>query len=173
MTPFIPKGDVAEWRLVYDQLVVLKTDDVISTEEIEGALGRPLGKNRSPVYRAAKELQRVNRHALATVRGVGYRVARADEHFGLAMERSDRARGQLKRGLEIVDATDVSKLPSDQAARLESLANLMARGFEFMKILALQVDAQTHMIETVKTEGKDTSERVAALEETLKKHGLG
>lgn len=172
MTPFVPKGAVAEWRLVYDVLKVLKPDDVISTEEIEGALGRPLGKNRSPVYRAAKELQQVNRRALATVRGVGYRVAEPTEHFGLAMERSDRARVQLKKGIAIADATDLSLLPNDQAERLEALANLMTRGFEFMKILAIQVDAQTNLIESVKSEGKDTSERVSALEASLRKRGL-
>lgn len=172
MTPFVPKGAVAEWRMVYDVLKELHPDDVISTEEIEGALGRPLGKNRSPVYRAAKELQQVNRRSLATVRGIGYRVARADEHFGLALERSDRAQGQLKRGIAIADATDTSLLPSEQAERLEALANLMTRGFEFMKILALQVDAQTNMIESVKSEGQDTSERVDALEETLRRRGL-
>jgi hypothetical protein len=172
MTPFVPKGAVAEWRVVYDAIKSLPPDTVVTNEQVEEALGRPLGKNRSPIYRAGQELQRVNHRTLATVRGVGYRIAQPEEHFGLVMERSDRARGQIKRGIAIADATDISKLPKDQAERLEALANLMTRGFEFMRILAVQVDAQTMQIESVKSEGKDTSDRVTALEESLRKRGI-
>lgn len=172
MTPFTPKGDVAEWRLVYDEITKLKSDEIITVEQLEKILGRSLEKNRSPVYRAIKELQRNQQRTLVTVRGTGYRVAKADEHFGLVLAYSDRARSDLKRGVAIADATDRSLLKGDAAERLDAVANLATRAVEFLGIMAKQVDQHTKLIEAVKTEGKDTSERVAALEETLQRHGL-
>lgn len=172
MTPFQPKGDVAEWRLIYNALKVLEFDEIITTKQIEEILGRPLAKNRSPIYRAVKELQSNNKRTLTTVRGVGYRIARAEEAFGLVMAHSERARSQLRRGVTIADTTDTALLHGDQAQRLESVANLATRAVEFLGIMAKQVDEHSRLIEAVKSEGADTSERVAALEDTLKRHGL-
>jgi hypothetical protein len=170
--PFTPKGDVAEWRLVYDKISGLQPDEIVTVEELEEVLGRPLEKNRSPIYRAVKEMQRHQSRTLAPVRGVGYRVARADEHLGLALASSDRARNALKRGVAIADSTDRSLLKGDAAQRLDAVAQLATRAVEFLGVMAKQVDEHAKQIEAVKSEGKDTTNRVAALEETLKRHGL-
>lgn len=172
VTPFQPKGSVAEWRLIYDEISTMKSDDVVTIERLEEILGRTLEKNRTPIYRATKELQRNQQHTLVTVRGVGYRVSRADEHFGLVLAYSDRARSDLKRGVAIADSTDRNLLKGDAAQRLDAIAHLASRTVEFLGVMSKQVDEQAKRIESVKAEGKDTSERVAALEDTLKKHGL-
>jgi Holliday junction resolvasome RuvABC DNA-binding subunit len=162
--PFTPKGDVAEWRMVYDKMKVLRPDEVMTTGQIEEALGRPLGQNRSPVYRAIKEMERNHQRTLATVRGVGYRVALASEHFGLVIHHSDRARTQLRRGVERADSADRSVLRADQAQQLDAIADLTVRAVEFLGHMAKRVDSHAKMIEDVKQKNEELDERVAALE---------
>lgn len=168
MTPFTPKGDVAEWRMVYDRMRELRQDEMLSIEEIEEILGRPLGQNRSPVYRAIKEMERSHQRTLATVRGVGYRVALPGEHFGLVIHHSDRARTQLKRGVERADSADRSGLGTAQAQQLDAIADLTVRAVEFLGHMAKRVDSHAQMIEDVKQTSDELSDRVAALEEKVK-----
>lgn len=172
MTPFKPKGDVAEWRLVYDHLKGLDHGTVIPTAEIEEILDRPLGQNRSPVYRAIRELEENNSRTVSTVRGVGYRIAAADEHLGLGLSHSGRARRQLRRGLQRAESADRRDLAPSAAARLEAFEATTSRLVEFLGRMSKAVDQQGEKIQDLEKDTQETSERVKAVEEALRRHGL-
>jgi hypothetical protein len=179
MTPFQPKGDVAEWRLLYDELKGKPPGHIITLERIEEILGRSVADNRLPVYRATKELENVDRRTLATVRGVGYRVAAADEHLGLALNHSGRARRQLQRGIKRSAATNRSEITPDMAARLESFEYTAGRLVEFASHMARAIDKHSEELKELREEGqaiKGTNEemnaRVRAVEEALRRQGF-
>lgn len=172
MTPFEPKGDVAEWRLVYDHLKDLERGSVVTIESIEELLGRPLGQNRSPVYRAIRELEENNSRTIATVRGIGYRIADPNEHLGLGLSHSGRARRQLRRGLQRAESADRGGLAPAAAARLEAFEATTSRLVEFLGRMSKAVDQQGERIENLAQDTQETSERVKAVEEALRRHGL-
>jgi hypothetical protein len=158
--------------MIFDEVVTLKPDEVITNERLEEVLGRPLGQNRSPVYRAIKELERNHRRTLATVRGTGYRVVHPEEHLGLALSHSSRARTELKRGIERVEAADRGNLEPSVAARLEAFEATTSRLVEFLGRMAVAVDDQARILAEVKQTAEGTDERVQAVEAALKRHGL-
>lgn len=172
MTPFQPKGAVAEWRLLYDEVAKLRPDEVFTIEQAEEALGRPLGQNRSPVYRATLELERNHRRTLATVRGVGYRVALPSEHLGLGLAHSDRARTAMKRGVERAEAADRKGLTPSQARRLEEFEAHASRVVQFLGRMSAVIDEHSEQLADIKVTSEDTNQRVASLEEALKRHGM-
>lgn len=172
MTPFEPKGDVAEWRVVYDRLKELRPGDTITTEDLEELLGRPLGQNRSPVYRATRELETNNSRTIATVRGTGYRIVEPSEHLGLGLSHSSRARRQLRRGLQRSESADRRGLTPTVAARLEAFEATTSRLVEFLGHMSKTVDQQGEEIRDLKKDNQATSARVEAVEEALRRHGL-
>jgi hypothetical protein len=172
MTPFEPKGDVAEWRLVYDIIRKRDPDEPVTIEELEEALSRPLGQNRSPVYRAIRELEENDSRTLSTVRGVGYRVALASEHLGLALNHSSRSRRQMRRGIQRSESADRRALDPSQAARMEAFEAHASRVVEFLSHMSRKVDQHGSRLENLEGAKEETSGRIEAVEEALKRHGL-
>lgn len=170
--PFEPKGDVAEWRLIYDEVRGLAVDEVLLLERLEEVLGRPVERNRTPVYRAIRELERNHHRTLATIRGVGYRVAKPDEHLGLGLAHSSRARSELRRGLERSESADRSKLDPSVTSRLEAFESTTSRLVEFLGHMSKTVDQHASQIAEVRRDSQGTADRVEAVERALREHGM-
>ena len=109
--PFEPKGDVPEWRLIYDKLMSrAEYGETITYEQLDDVLGRPFMKNRTPIYRATKQLEMERNRHLVAVPNIGYRVIEAREHIAVATSRRARAGRQIRRGVEVLQATEISRL---------------------------------------------------------------
>jgi hypothetical protein len=131
LVPFQPKGEVPEWRLIYDELVKLDVGDEITYERCARILGRSFGPhdNRGPLYRAEKELLVAEQRALEPVRGHGKRVVPAVEQRRLARNRQRFALRQVRRGRALVENVRVGDLtPTD--ARFFELHAMSLAGLE-------------------------------------------
>lgn len=129
ISPFKPKGDRAEWRLIYDKLLAhADYGDVISYAELSEVLDRDFRENRGPMYDARDHLARTRRRWVEVVHGVGYRVIRADEHVVSAIARVVRAERQFGKGTTIIDGTDLSRLTPAGLADYDRVA-LQVHGF--------------------------------------------
>ena len=142
---FTPKAGVAQWRMIYDHLVTIDFDAVVTNVELAEVVGLNF---RGPLQRATRELERHNRRTLLSVRGVGYRVAQANEHAGIGKTREGRARRQVKRGRETVVNTDLARLTAEEMkhhmrveARLSAMESLMSQSARSTKSLAEQLQA--------------------------------
>jgi len=72
---FKPKGDVAEWQMVYDDLLVTaEFGQVITYEQLDEALGRRFLDSRSPIYKARTHLGEMRSRWLESVPSEGYRA---------------------------------------------------------------------------------------------------
>ena len=77
-TPFQPKGAVPEWRLIYDNLLLTADfGDIVSFENLDRALGRSFRRNRSPIYRARREMAEMRSRWIEAVPRIGYQVIEA------------------------------------------------------------------------------------------------
>lgn len=86
--------------------------------ELQNGLNIEVTRQRisQAVQQANKTLLREKSRYLASVRGVGYRMIRADEHVSKALERKTKAEQQIKAGLDILRNTRTDELDEAQRA---------------------------------------------------------
>lgn len=127
LTAFHPKGDVPEWRIIYDRLLTnADFGDLISYAALSHALGREFRRNRTPLYRARTELGSLRHRWLEAVPGRGYRVIEAREHLMVAAGHKRRARRQLTLMKRVADVTDLSRLTADELATYDQQTRINA-----------------------------------------------
>ena len=81
---------------------VISYDDLSDVLSVGSTKQFGLKDVQSVVNRAGSIIGRVHKRTFHNVRGVGYRVAKAEEHLGISEERRSKASRQLKRGFEIM-----------------------------------------------------------------------
>lgn len=121
MMAFKPKGELPEWRLIYDKLLQhADFGDVITYEMLEQVLGRPFEENRSPFYRAREEMGSQRLRWAESVPGEGYRVIQPNEHMHAAQARKRRAQRQLRAMVKIGEVTDLTRLTPEELMQFDS-----------------------------------------------------
>lgn len=118
MTRFQPKGDQAEWRLIYDNLLThAKPGDLITYEMLDDVLDREFRTNRVPLYRARDELGRERQRWLDAEAGKGYRVIQANEHIRVAGKHKRKAQRQLGTMVKVGEVTNLAELTPEELFR--------------------------------------------------------
>ncbi len=150
--PFQPKGDLPEWRLIYDRLLEhADYGDVITYAELDEVLGREFEDNRSPLYRAREQLGVARSRWIEPVPRVGYRVIEPREHIIVAQNKKRRARTQLRGMVRVAEFTDLSRLSPSDLATFDS----QARVNTMLYMVAVHHEKRLNRIESVlRDEGK-------------------
>lgn len=124
----------AEWRVVFDLVDALQPGEVITHEILLDALETD---DRAKVYRAVqramRELWSSRSRSLGVVKGVGYRVLRAEEHELQANGYRRQARRRQGNAVAVIDATDLSALTSTQREwmiKVQAGMHLIARAMD-------------------------------------------
>ena len=124
---FKPKGEVPEWRLIYDRLLEgAEFGDLISYPELDEALGRDFIVNRSPLYRARTELGSQRRRWLVAVPRAGYRVIEAREHLSVSEGHKRRAKRQMRQMMTVTNVTDLERLNPEELQKFDAQTRLNA-----------------------------------------------
>lgn len=145
-TPFQPKGDVAEWRMVYDHARTLQPGDLITYTELAAILGRDEvdpDKMRGPVRRAKKELRKRDRRTFVCVHTEGYRIAHPTEHADLAQLHGRKADRQIDEAIAESGAADRNLLTPEQAAQIDAIEMTNRR----IKDAVKQINRRTEKID--------------------------
>jgi len=114
---FQPRGEFAEWKMLYQAFHGKAYGSVITYEEIADVLGRPIDghNNRHCLYRFDQELQRRNHKALQNVQGVGYRVLRPEKVTPTTMDaRTKRVQRQLVKAKRALGSVPLWELTEEQ-----------------------------------------------------------
>lgn len=173
---FRPRGERAEWRMLYDEFRKHSPGQVITYQQLSQVLGRDIRASRAPVQRAMKELENADHRTLICERGTGYRIAAATEHEHLARVHSRRSRRQLGKAVAKARSADRGELTPEQARRLD---DLQAHLSEHAGMLA-RLDKRDQQREAeLKALRRDTSTDIAAIDdkvtrltELLNRHGI-
>lgn len=132
MPPFDPIGDKARWRIIYDLLVPLQVDDVLTYERIAKELDLDPEEDRHKVQmavrRAAKEYETTNSRVLEVVPNLGYRVVHSEEHLQVARKYQKRSTRALERGQSKVVNVDFNGMDPEVRKAFEATA----QGFNLM-----------------------------------------
>lgn len=174
--PFEPKGEQAEWRMIYDELLKLEIGDVITYSELDEILDRDFLGDRAPFYRATREVERTLSRTFAPVRGKGYRMVEPDEHVDLVVDRLARSRRQVRRGREVADSTDLARIKDPEARnRIRELRLLTRRHETMLRQQNLRLDRHEQMLKEARqshVELEQKIEKVDKVIDTLKRHGI-
>lgn len=173
---FEVKGDQAEWRMIYARTLALAVDDVIKYTELDEILDRDFRQNRSPIYRVIAELEKSNARTLAIVRGVGYRVAAASEHEGLARAHHQRSRRQMKKAVNKAASADRSALTPDERQRIDKVEMSLRQHAQMIRRLEMRDEQRAAEIKNLRRQTNadvaELADRVDRLTELLERHGV-
>jgi hypothetical protein len=131
---FQPLGEQARWRTIYDLLVKLGVDEVVTYERLAAELGLNAESDRAAVQMAARraiqELLKEEKRTCEPVRNVGYRVVEPKKHLDLARGRNKRARVQMRAGYDVATHVDLNAVEPEVRAALEVIAQGFAQQME-------------------------------------------
>lgn len=171
MSRFEALGREARWRTIYDLLKPMSVGDILTYDRMAEALELPAAADRNivraPLYRAAKEFEEVNKHALEAVPNVGYRVVEAAEHLTLAQRQQKRAGRALKRGHSKVVNVDFNGVAPEVRKGFEVVAQAFSLQMDFNR----RFDVRQKRLEAVVRETGQRTDRneaeIAELKERL------
>lgn len=173
MSPFIPAGDRARWRLVYDLLTEADVGDTVTYEAMGDALGLDPDKQRHliqmAVRRAAREYLTVNLRALAPVPNVGYRVVEPSRQIEIAGQYQVKARRSIRRGKEQVTYVDLSGLDEATRQMFETMAWKFGQQDEAIRRLDVRQKRMQRQVEAAMSAQEHTQEELAELRSRLEK----
>ncbi|MEV7008235.1 hypothetical protein [Streptosporangium sp. NPDC051022] len=173
---FEVKNDQAEWRKIYAKALTLNVDDVLTYDDLGDLLDRDFLADRSPIYRTIRELEKNNARTLANVKGIGYRLAAAVEHEGLARSHHQRSRRQLRKAVSKAASANRAEMTVDERKRIDGLEMSLRQHSQMIRRLDLRDKEREAQLKDLRREKNadvaELSERVDRLAELLERHGV-
>ena len=171
MTNFQTKGEVAQWRMVYDVVKDLEVGAHVTYATLGRALGMDPVKQRNQIRsvlrNARKHLLRDQNKAMEAVRGTGYRVVAPNEHLRLAQGEQRKASKALVRGTETVVHVDMNALTEGEKAIILTVRNAFAIQQEHMKRHDIRQARLERVIEGVSQKQNASAEQLEKLQQRL------
>ncbi len=115
-------------ELLYNEMSKAEYGTSFSYHDIKKLIGFDIRQKRAIILAVQKMLEADAQRTLRNDRGVGYSIARPDEHIGLAGKRHKRAKKQLRRAQSVILSTDKSALTPQDQMRIDAIEqNLRAQ----------------------------------------------
>lgn len=142
----------SDQKIIYDLVQASEPDTLFPYETLQKALqvGTERAITRAVIGSAARNtarlLERERQRTLTVVANKGYRVARANEHLGLALTRKDRAESMIGRGVTLLKQTRIDELPEPQRRIHEAQLMIMGGLYEAVRTTRRRQDEQDAVI---------------------------
>jgi len=122
---FVPKGEIPEWRMLYEAFLEhAQSGDIITYVQIEELLARKFEVNRGPLYRARRELGDLRKHWLEAVPNIGYRVIEPAEHVRISAIHRRKSRRQVGMAIRVLQSTDLAQLSGDALSKWDDQSKM-------------------------------------------------
>jgi hypothetical protein len=168
---FQPAGAEARWRTLYRVLSAAPTGETITYETLAAALNLPPDCDRGMIFgalrRAAQEHEELDKRAIESVRGVGYRVVHAADHLHLAHKHNQRASTQLELGISKVVNVDLSDVDPEIRKAFEAVASGLLQQREIGYRMENRQRRQARALAVVTQKQERTAEDVNELKRRL------
>lgn len=93
---FEPKGEKPMWEMIYDYVKVKPLGSLITLDELSDVIDKSILEYRAVIYRACKELMKVDQKFMLCVWGKGYRIVEGNDQLRHAETRHKKANKQIK-----------------------------------------------------------------------------
>jgi hypothetical protein len=142
--PFKPKGDVAQWRAVYDLFAKTPVDGTITYEALAEALSLHPRTDRHRIQAAARKaadrLLKADARAVENVPETGYRIVTAAQQIPLAGKQIERAGNALDKGHDLTENVRLDELTSEE----QQIVHSMTLGFAQVAQWARQINRRVN-----------------------------
>jgi hypothetical protein len=171
---FTPIANKARWAKIYDEIRPYEVDDVLTYDKLlEICEVEDIHTVRVDVYRAIKELEVERQRTMENVRGVGYRVVRANEHERLVRKDVRKIHRTSRRAHSRTVNVRRSELTPDERRRIDDLQLKLSQHEEMLGRISRRVDRHETLIEAARRETqaarRESKETMAELYERLGK----
>lgn len=171
MSPFTPVGTRARWKVIYDLLTRAEVGDVITYDEMAGALDLDPDDDRHTIQmamrRAALEHLRNEFRSVEVVRGEGYRIAETVQKLEIASRHQVRAIRQVRRGREHVVNVDLNGVDDATRSLFEAMAWKFAQQDETIHRLDVRQRRHERQLAAAQADHQQTQDQLTALGERL------
>lgn len=137
--PFEPKGEIAQWRIIYRLFQETEVDTTLDYHLLGDALDLDPTKDRHRIQaaarRAAKQLLEVDDRAVEVVPDIGYRLVTAGRQIPMAGQQVQRAGRALDKGKAFTTHIRMEDLSEHE----RQIAQTMALGFAQVAEWARQI----------------------------------
>jgi len=170
---FQARGERAQWKILYDELVRMVFGEIITDDEIATLLPDAApGSVAGAMARAIKEIETNNSRSLERVRRVGYRMIEPTEHEPAARRIQGRAVKIVTRAHRKARSADRSRLDPDERRRVDALElNLLAQAEMLRRLQNKQEKTDARLARTEK-DNSAINDRLDELESLLRRHGI-
>lgn len=157
--PFAPRGEVAQWAVVYRMFQATEIDAVITYDQLAEALDMDSATDRHRIQaaarKAAEKFLHIDDRAVETIPDVGYRLATAERQIPLAGAQVERATRSLEKGKDLT-----------VHVRLEELSE---EGRQIIHAMSIGFSAVAEYTRQISRRMEDHEGRLADIEAELKR----
>jgi hypothetical protein len=172
---FETKGKIPEWQMLYEAFPK-EIDAKVSYESMSTVLGRDIRESRSALYKAIRALEANDHRTLVVETNAGYRVAKPAEHEHLGRRMHRKSVRAMARSRNKFASADRSLLTPEVAARMDQLQAKVDELEHHVRYLSIRADRQEAATASVNvkvdTTTADLDAKIAAIQETLRRHGM-
>lgn len=156
MVPFTPKGEVAQWRIVYRILQGAEVGEIIGYDRLAEALDADPKADRYRIQNAArqagKHLLQQDDRAIEAVPDEGYRVVPASRQITLAGGQIERATAALDKGRELTTHIRTDELSVQEAQIVQTMALGFAQVAEWARQIGRRVEDHEGRLSDIEAE---------------------
>ena len=156
--PFAPKGEVAQWRIVYRTFQGAAVGDTVTYEQLADVLEVDPKADRVKIQaaarRAAKQLLGVDDRAVEVEPDVGYRLVPAVRQIPMAGKQVERAEHALSKGHDLTTHIRMDELTEQERVIVQSMALGFAQVAEWARHLGRRVEDHEGRLADVEAELK-------------------
>ncbi len=163
-------GEAPRWKILYDAMVNLSPDEIITYQQMADLLG--LGpetpRTRSLVHaaarRATQELETQAGLVFILIRGEGYQRAQPASVITLAGKHQERALAEIESGASKIATIDLMSVDSTTAALARATGMAFARQAAAMRSMDVRQRRLATALNALGTQVDDNAHRLAQLE---------
>jgi hypothetical protein len=173
MAAFVPQGDRARWKILYDLLRKAATGDVVTYQAMADALGLDADADRHAIQmaarRAAQELLKADLRSTDVVPNEGYQVVETVRKLDIARRHQGRAARSVARGRAQVDNADLSTVDDATRAIFEAMAWKFEQQDEALRRLDVRARRHERQLKAATSAQAQTEAQMADLAARLAK----
>lgn len=154
--PFEPKGEIAQWRIVYRLFQEAAVGDELTYERLGDELNLDPNSERHRIQvaarRASKQLLEVDDRAVEVVTDVGYRVVSAIRQIPMAGRQVERAGRALDRGKSLTTHIRMDELTEQERHIVHTMALGFAQVAEWARQIGRRVEDHEGRLSDIEAE---------------------
>lgn len=154
--PFEPKGEIAQWRVIYRMFQESDIDTVLDYATIGAALNLHPKNDRHRIQaaarRAAKQLLEVDDRAVEVVPDIGYKLVGAVRQIPMAGQQVERAGRALDKGKAFTTHIRMTELSDQERQIVHTMALGFAQVAEWARAIGRRVEDHEGRLSDIEAE---------------------